>query len=100
MLSQKNHLINRFEDFSNNLGLAFQIRDDLLDVEGDEKKLGKKTKKDSSRGKQTLVSLIGKAEAKKKSKELINKSLELLKPYGERAKNLKNLTNFIISRNM
>ena len=54
--------------YSKNLGLAFQIKDDLLDIEGDEKKMGKKTKKDLSRGKETLVSFFGKENARKNHK--------------------------------
>ena len=45
ILSEQEDL-KHFEEFANNLGLAFQIKDDLLDVEGDEKQMGKKTKKD------------------------------------------------------
>ena len=85
--------------FSRNLGLAFQIKDDLLDVEGNELDLGKKTRKDSSRGKQTLVSLYGKDRAKNYSEQLISEAIDLLKPYGKKADRLKSLTNFIISRN-
>ncbi len=90
---------NTFSKFSRNLGLAFQIKDDLLDVEGNELDLGKKTRKDSSRGKQTLVSLYGKDRAKNYSEQLISEAIDLLKPYGKKADRLKSLTNFIISRN-
>ena len=90
---------NTFSKFSRNLGLAFQIKDDLLDVEGNEIDLGKKTRKDSSRGKQTLVSLYGQDRAKKYSEELITEAVDLLKPFGKKADRLKSLTNFIISRN-
>ena len=58
--------IKVFEEFSSNLGLAFQIKDDLLDIEGDEQEIGKKTQKDSTKGKETLISLMGKDKAKKK----------------------------------
>ena len=73
ILSEQKDL-KHFEEFANNLGLAFQIKDDLLDVEGDEKQMGKKTKKDFSRGKETLISYLGKEDAKKKSEDLINNS--------------------------
>ena len=71
----------------------------MLDVEGNEIDLGKKTRKDSSRGKQTLVSLYGQDRAKKYSEELITEAVDLLKPFGKKADRLKSLTNFIISRN-
>ncbi len=98
ILSEQENL-KHFEEFANNLGLAFQIKDDLLDVEGDEKRVGKKTKKDSSRGKETLISYLGKEDAKKKSEDLINDSKQILKFYGKRANRIIDLTNFVISRN-
>ena len=97
ILSEQKNL-NHFEEFANNLGLAFQIKDDLLDIEGDEKQMGKKTKKDSSRGKETLISFLGKEDAKKKSEDLIKNSKQILKFYGKRANRIIDLTNFVISR--
>lgn len=98
ILSEQKDLKN-FEKFANNLGLAFQIKDDLLDVEGDEKQMGKKAKKDLSRGKETLISYLGKENAKKKSEDLIQNSKQILKSYGKRADRIIDLTNFVISRN-
>ena len=98
ILSEQKNLKN-FEEFANNLGLAFQIKDDLLDIEGDEKQMGKKTKKDLSRGKETLISFFGKENAKKKSEDLIYNSKQILKSYGKRANRIIDLTNFVISRN-
>ena len=98
ILSEQKDL-KHFEEFANNLGLAFQIKDDLLDIEGDEKQMGKKTKKDFSRGKETLISYLGKEDAKKKSEDLINNSKQILKFYGKRANRVIDLTNFVISRN-
>ena len=97
ILSEQKDL-KHFEKFANKLGLAFQIKDDLLDVEGDEKQMGKKTKKDFSRGKETLISFLGKEDAKKKSEDLINNSKKILKLYGKRANRIIDLTNFVISR--
>ena len=98
ILAGKANKIKIFEEFSYNLGLAFQIKDDLLDIEGNEKEIGKKTQKDLVKGKETLISLLGKEKAKKKSEELIKKSLKILEKFGNKAKNLIDLTNFIISR--
>ena len=98
ILAGKNKKIKMFENFSSNLGLAFQIKDDLLDIEGNEKEIGKKTRKDSRKGKETLISLLGKEKARKKSEELISNSLKILKKFGKDAENLIDLTNFIISR--
>tara|TARA_B100000609_G_scaffold165673_1_gene138445 strand:- start:604 stop:1482 length:879 start_codon:yes stop_codon:yes gene_type:complete len=98
ILSEQKNL-KHFEEFANNLGLAFQIKDDLLDIEGDEKQMGKKTKKDLSRGKETLISFLGKEDAKKKSEDLIHNSKKILKSYGKKANRIIDLTNFVISRN-
>ncbi len=98
ILAKKKRELKIFEEFSNKLGLAFQIKDDLLDVEGDESEVGKKTRKDLKMGKETLVSLLGKKNAKLKSIELIQDSIDLIKPFGKKAKNLIELTNYIISR--
>ena len=98
ILSDKKNELKVFENFSSKLGLAFQIKDDLLDVEGNIIDVGKKTGKDFNKGKETLVSLLGKENAKKKSKDLIEESIKIIKPFGEKAKNLIDLANFIISR--
>ena len=99
ILAEKKNELKVFENFSSKLGLAFQIKDDLLDVEGNIIDVGKKTGKDFNKGKETLVSLLGKENAKKKSKDLIEESIKIIKPFGEKAKNLIDLANFIISRN-
>ena len=98
ILANKEKEIEIFSKFSSKLGLAFQIKDDLLDVEGDEIEIGKKTGKDKTRGKETLISLLGIDNAKIKSQELINEAIKVLEPYGNKAENLINLTNFIIER--
>ena len=99
ILAEKYKELEIFENFSSKLGLAFQIKDDLLDVEGSEIDVGKKTGKDLKQGKETLVSLLGKENAKKKSKDLIEESIKIIEPFGERAKNLIDLANFIVFRN-
>ena len=98
-LAEKGKELKVFENFSSKLGLAFQIKDDLLDVEGNVIDVGKKTGKDFKQGKETLVSLLGKENAKKKSKDLIEESIKIIEPFGEKAKKLIDLANFIISRN-
>ena len=85
-------------EYSKSVGLAFQIIDDILDVEGDPVKVGKRVKKDQNAGKATFVSLLGMDTAKKHSVALIDKANEALIPYGNRAKSLQRLANFVISR--
>ena len=69
-------------EYSKSVGLAFQIIDDILDVEGDPLKVGKRLNKDNSAGKATFVSLLGMDTAKKHSSLLIDKAHEALAPYG------------------
>ena len=84
--------------YSKSVGLAFQIIDDILDVEGDPLKVGKRVKKDQNAGKATFVSLLGMNTAKKHSSTLIDKANDALMPYGNKAKSLQRLANFVISR--
>ena len=87
-----------FSKFSHNLGIAFQIKDDLLDIEGNENNLGKRIQKDFKKGKQTIVSITSLSEAKEMCERLTEESIRLLKPFGKKAEQLIKLTNFVISR--
>jgi farnesyl diphosphate synthase len=80
------------------LGLAFQIWDDVLDVEGDVAKTGKRLQKDAEAGKATFVSLLGLDAAKARAGALISQAEGHLSPYGDRAANLIACARFVISR--
>ena len=80
------------------LGEAFQIADDLLDVEGDAATVGKATGKDAEAGKATAVSILGVAKAKEKLFGLIDQAEQLLAPFGERADVLKAAARFVAER--
>lgn len=86
--------------FARALGLAFQIVDDILDVEGDSKLAGKRLQKDAAAGKATFVSLLGLQAAKARASELITEAETLLKPYGDAAESLRQAARFVISRQM
>ncbi len=88
------------EDFARALGLAFQIADDILDVEGDPDKAGKKLRKDASAGKATFVSLLGLDGAKKRAKDLVTEAERALLPYGPKADTLRDAAHFVIAREM
>nr|WP_231388695.1 farnesyl diphosphate synthase [Pseudooceanicola algae] len=80
------------------LGLAFQIADDILDVEGDEAAAGKRLGKDSDAGKATFVSLMGLEPARARAQALIDEACEALTLYGDDAQNLRQAARFVISR--
>lgn len=85
-------------DYSRALGLAFQIADDILDVEGDEATAGKRLQKDETAGKATFVSLLGLEGAKARAQELVTLAESALDPYGAAADTLKQAARFVISR--
>lgn len=85
-------------NYATALGLAFQIWDDVLDVEGDVSKTGKRLHKDADAGKATFVSLLGLDAAKARARALISEAESHLSPYGDRAANLIACARFVISR--
>ncbi|KTT74263.1 polyprenyl synthetase family protein [Sphingomonas endophytica] len=84
--------------YAHDLGLAFQIVDDLLDVEGDEELAGKKLRKDGEQGKETFVSLLGVERARQQSRMLVDQAIDHLRSYGEEAELLRAIARFVIDR--
>ena len=84
--------------YARDIGLAFQIADDLLDVEGDEDKAGKALRKDESQGKQTFVTLMGRDKARAQAEMLVAQAGDHLASYGEDARVLVELARFIVKR--
>ena len=87
-------------DYAKSIGLAFQIQDDILDIEGDAVLAGKRLKKDVSAGKATVVSLLGIENAKVRAKELIEEAIDALSDYGDKAEPMRQVAKFIIERKM
>ena len=85
--------------YARDIGLAFQIADDLLDLEGDEAAAGKALRKDEAQGKQTFLSLLGPDRAREQARRLVEQAVDLLQSYGPEADILRELARFIVERN-
>ncbi|MEP2682270.1 MAG: farnesyl diphosphate synthase [Sulfitobacter sp.] len=84
--------------YAKHLGLAFQIADDILDVEGDAETVGKAVGKDDAAGKATFVSHLGLAGAKTRAAELVDMACDALSEYGPEAQSLRAAAAFVIAR--
>ena len=90
--------INTFENLGLEIGLLFQIADDLIDYKGNSKIAGKKTKKDNKLGKATLISLLGYKNTVIYSEILKKKIQRKLIKYGQKSNNLSETINYILKR--
>ena len=100
LLANKNKSeLKLMSKFGEDIGLLFQITDDLLDRKGKKKKIGKSTGKDKKKGKSTLISLLGVNNTIKFAKELRIKILRILKKHGKKANELVKTINFVFERN-
>ncbi len=84
--------------YARDIGLAFQIADDLLDAEGDETLAGKALRKDEEAGKATFVSVMGIEGARSQARALVDQAIGHLSSYGEEAELLRALAQFIVER--
>jgi len=84
--------------YARDIGLAFQIADDLLDHEGDEAKAGKALRKDADKGKATFVSLMGADQARQQARALSDQAIGHLASHGEEADLLRALARFVVER--
>tara|TARA_Y100000310_G_scaffold162083_1_gene162004 strand:+ start:416 stop:1288 length:873 start_codon:yes stop_codon:yes gene_type:complete len=90
--------INNFARIGCDIGLLFQITDDLIDFSGETKKTGKKTKKDHKQGKATLISLLGYENTVKYTNRLKLNLFKKLIKYGSKSKNINESLEFILNR--
>ena len=91
--------IKKFENLGSDIGLLFQVADDLIDHKGSLLTAGKKTGKDKKKGKATLISLLGHKNTIKYANKLIFKINSKLKKYGSKSKDLSETLNYILNRN-
>jgi len=84
--------------YAHDLGLAFQIADDLLDAEGDEAVAGKKLRKDEGAGKETFLSLLGADRAREQAHMLVDQAIAHLHAYGQEADLLRDIARFVLER--
>ena len=98
ILAKKNRYIKKFSNIGSDIGLLFQITDDLIDHKGITKNVGKKTRKDIKKGKATLISLLGYKNTINYSLNLKNKIFNQLNDFGKEAIDIKETLNFVTSR--
>ena len=84
--------------YAQNLGLAFQIADDLLDVCGDQTAVGKRLRKDGEQGKETFVTVLGEDRARRQAEMLVDQAIEHLRPFQSEAALLADIARFTIFR--
>jgi geranylgeranyl diphosphate synthase type II len=92
------HRLDAVTQFGTNIGLAFQIVDDLLDVAGQQAAVGKRVGKDQNRGKVTYPQLLGIEPSRRRAKELLESAVAALEPLGDDANSLRALAHFIVQR--
>ncbi len=92
------NILTALTNYAHNIGLAFQVQDDILDVTSDTQTLGKTQGADIANNKPTYVSLLGLTGAQSKAKQLHQEALEALLPMGDSASHLIDIANYIIER--
>jgi geranylgeranyl diphosphate synthase type II len=85
--------------YAQNIGLAFQVADDILNVKGDPERLGKSTGTDQIRGKNTYPSLLGLSAAETLAGQLVNNALKALDAFDNNADSLRAIARYVIERN-
>jgi len=92
------HRFDVLDQFARHVGLAFQVQDDILDVEGDSATVGKPTRADSAKDKPTFPSVIGLEASKQRCRDLHAMAVQILQDFGPGADNLRWLADFVIER--
>jgi len=90
--------LTSLSSFGAHIGLAFQIIDDILDITGDQEKLGKDIGSDLTKNKATYPALYGLEESKRKAEELVEESIDCLNEFDDRADPLREIARFFVQR--
>jgi geranylgeranyl diphosphate synthase type II len=90
--------ISALDRYGENVGLAFQVVDDLLDLEGDEAQIGKRTGQDSRRGKLTFPEVLGAAASRNRAAQLVAEACQAISLLGHRAAGLQAMARFVLER--
>jgi geranylgeranyl pyrophosphate synthase len=93
-----NEQLNALKAFAKTIGLAFQIQDDILDVESSTEQLGKQQGSDIANDKSTYTSILGLEPARQQAAELYQESMASLDLFGEDAEPLRCIASFIVNR--
>ena len=88
----------RLDHYAGTVGLLFQVVDDVLDCEASTEELGKTAGKDAAANKPTYVSTLGLARARERARELHAEAIESLSPFGDAARRLRELADFVLTR--
>ncbi|MGB7582651.1 MAG: polyprenyl synthetase family protein [Sedimentisphaerales bacterium] len=90
--------LKRLREYGLKIGLGFQIADDILDVCGTSKQLGKTSGKDARQGKQTYPAVVGLEKSRKLAEKIADEAVAALKPFGEKAETLRRLVETLLNR--
>jgi geranylgeranyl pyrophosphate synthase len=90
--------LSALRDFAHAIGLAFQVQDDILDVESSTEQLGKQQGSDAANNKSTYTSLLGLERARNQAASLYQQSIDSLEVFADRAEPLRQLASFIVNR--
>ena len=88
----------RLRNYARDIGLLFQITDDLLDAVGSAESAGKKTGKDAAQGKATILSILGVEGARAQARKLADSAASVISVYGDKSNNLRRLADYLVTR--
>ncbi len=98
LVGGKEHQVKALTSYGQNIGLAFQISDDILDIEGDSQELGKEVGSDERQAKTTYPTVLGLSRSKQIQRELVEQAIECLAPFDHRSDPLREIARYIMMR--